>query len=110
MVNATACLGWGGMGWDDDVLCFCTACLMLRHGDVACMPAHGRCYGMSGVGWDQVSTYRMKKKQVSFIPTRPPTTYVNMRLVDKWWCSQPAVCKTKLNAFAFMLPGWGGVG
>ena len=24
---------------------------MLRHCDVACMPAHGRCYRMSGVGW-----------------------------------------------------------
>ena len=41
---------------------------------------------------------------MSFIPTRPPTTYVNKRLVDYWWCSLPAVCKTKLSAFASMLP------
>ena len=41
---------------------------------------------------------------MSFIPTRPPTTYVNTRLVDYWWCSLPAVCKTKLSAFASMLP------
>ena len=41
---------------------------------------------------------------MSFIPTRPPTTYVNMRLVDDMWCSLPAARKTKLNAFASMLP------
>ena len=41
---------------------------------------------------------------MSFIPTRPPTTYVNTRPVDDVWCSLPTTCKTKLSAFASMLP------
>ena len=41
---------------------------------------------------------------MSFIPTRPPTTYVNTRLVDDLQCSLLAARKTKLNAFASMLP------
>ena len=42
---------WGGVGWSGSLLLH--TCLMLRHcGDVASMWMHGRCYGMSGVGWD----------------------------------------------------------
>ena len=54
--------------------------------------------GWGGVGRGQVSTYRAKNNN------RPPTTYVNTRLVDDLWCSLPAACKTKLNAVASMLP------
>ena len=61
---------------------------------------------MLGNGWDGGPSFYIsnEKKQASFIPTCPPTTYANMRLVDKWRCSQPAVRKTKLKAFSFMLP------
>ena len=56
------------------------------------------------MGWGAKFLHIERKKQASFIPTCPPTTYANMRLVDKWRCSQPAVRKTKLKAFSFMLP------
>ncbi len=73
--------GWMGWGGDDDVFCTCT---------------HVKCYATDGLGVGSSFFISSEKKQASFIPTRPPTTYVNTRLVDYWWCSLPAVCKTQL--------------
>ena len=56
-----------------------------------------------GVGRDwynQVYTRRRKNDRCRSFPPAPPLP----RLADYWRCSLPAVCKTKLNAFASMLP------
>ena len=93
-------VGWGG---DDNVPCTCTHVWCYATGCFSrtcthvgcyvigfpCSRTHVRCYASDGVGWGQVFTYRTKNKQVLFIPTRPPTTYVHTSFCpqhDYWWC------------------------
>ena len=69
-LDATSRMGWGGCGIGM-LTSTCTGVmkLMLRHGS-------------GGVGVGSSFFILSEKYQVSFTPTRPPTTYINTRLVD----------------------------
>ena len=71
--------GWRGWGGDDDVSFTCT--------HVTCTHVLAFMFDVAeqvGLGWGGVKFLHIEQKikQVSFIPTRPPTTYVHTRLVD----------------------------
>ena len=74
----------------------------LVHAHTSCMLRHLLCVHTEVmVGRGQVSTYRARDNKCRSFPLY---TYLNRRLVDYWWCSLPAVCKTKLRAFISLLP------